>query len=213
MKLRISLALAVLAATLIATAPAQADVHTVKVGEYYTQCDNASTDVQYIELLATTVGNFFRQCASIEIKRTVGGTNTFFAKPAFAGQSDSGVFALNETFLIATPGFQAVTGVTPDLVIPNGTLDPAGGVIRFAADSGCAVNWGTIHEVRYGDQGVDPAPGPHQAAVYRVVRFDFILGARTPKNLAGASESEWTCQPVPVESETWSGIKQFVPES
>jgi hypothetical protein len=79
--------------------------------------------------------------------------------------------------------------------MPNGTLPLAGGVIRFAADSGCEpnINWGTIHEVRYGDQGIDPIPGPTQAANYNSSTALFTLGTRSPKSFAGTTTSSWTC--------------------
>jgi len=201
---------ALLCLALFAT-PVSADVHAIVVNEYYTQCDDASTSVQYIELRSIALGNFFRQCASIEIKRTVGGANLFFAKPVFAGKGNAQTFPNNGTFLIGTPAFQAISGVTPDLVIPNGTLNPAGGVIRFAADSGCATNWGTIHEVRYGDQGTAPAPGPNQAANFRTTTFTFSLGDPTPRNFAGATASSWSCIVVPVEPTSWSRIKVQIP--
>jgi hypothetical protein len=177
---------------------ARADVHFVRVFEFYTQCNDGRNDVQYIEL-RTVANQFFRQCASIEIKRTVGGPNVFFAKPVFVGHTNDEVFATSKAFLIATPAFQAATGIVPDLVIPNGTLATAGGVIRFAADSGCEpnTNWGTIHEVRYGDQGTVPAPGPHQAANYSSVTGLFTLGNRSPKNFAGATTTTWTCDTTP----------------
>ena len=110
----------------VLSSPARADVHTVQVNEYYTQCDNGSTDVQYIELKPFQLNQFFRQCAQIEIRRTTGGPILFFAKPVFVGHLDGEVFATQKTFLIATAAFQTVTGITPDLIIPDGILDPAG---------------------------------------------------------------------------------------
>jgi len=174
-------------------APALADVHLIYVNEYYTQCDDGSTDIQYIELKPASTGQFFRQCASIQVKRTVGGADLFFAKPVFVGHTDGETFPRTRHFLIATPAFQAKTGVVPDLTIPNGTLNKAGGVIRFAADSGCAFNWGTIHEVRYGDQGTAPAPGPNQAAHLNTMTFTFSLGTPSPTNFSPATAAPWTC--------------------
>jgi len=192
-------------AVVLAVVPVSADVHTVFVNEYYTQCDDGSTAIQYIEMKPIAPLNFFRQCASIEVKRTVGGANLFFAKPVFQGHADDESFPTNKTFLIATPAFQSKTGIVPDLILPNNTLDKAGGVIRFAADSGCPeVNWGTIHEVRYGDQGTDPAPGPNQAANYS---GGFTLGSPSPTNFAGSTATSWTCVVVPVDPSTWSRIK------
>lgn len=178
----------------VLSSPARADVHTVQVNEYYTQCDNGSTDVQYIELKPFQLNQFFRQCAQIEIRRTLAGPILFFAKPVFVGHLDGEVFATQKTFLIATAAFQTVTGITPDLIIPDGILDPAGGVIRFAADSGCTgINWGTIDLVAYGDQGIDPAPGPNQAAILSGFGLAFTLGTPTPTNFAGSTASPWTC--------------------
>ncbi len=192
----------------VVAAPALADVHTVQVNEYYTQCDDGATTVQYIELKSFSLGNFFRQCTSIQIKRTVAGPDLFFAKPVFFGHADGEIFPRPRTFLIGTPTFQSTTGVVPDLTIPDGTLDPAGGVIRFAADSGCALNWGTIHEVRYGDQGAAPAPGPNQAANSSGFGGVFTVGSPTPTNYAGSSASSWSCS-VPVEETTWGQIKSL----
>jgi hypothetical protein len=184
-----------MAAIALLSAAARADVHTVRVAEFYTQCNNGLDAVQYIELRPYFANQFFRLCASIQVKRTVGGPDVFFAKPVFAGHTNDEVFATTRTYLIATPAFQAATGIVPDLVMPDGTLDPAGGVIRFAADSGCEpnTNWGTIHEVRYGDQGTAPAPGPHQAANWNNTTGTWSLGNRSPKNFANATVSNWNC--------------------
>jgi hypothetical protein len=191
----LALLLSVPALFLTAFDPARADVHTVKIVEVYTQCDNGGTDVQYIEM--RSVGNqFFRQCASIQVMRTVGGPNVFFAKPVFVGHLNDEVFPSFGTFLIATPAFQAATGIVPDLLMPNGTLDPAGSVIRFAADSGCEpnANWGTIQEVRYGDTGTVPAPGPHQTIIFNTTFSTWsVSNNRTPKNYANQTTSTWTC--------------------
>jgi hypothetical protein len=196
----------------LAAAPqARADVHTVFINEYSTQCNDGSTDAQYVELLSVGFDNLFRQCASIQVKRTVGGTDVFFAKPVFAGHGDAEAFPTDGTFLIATPAFAILTGLTPDLLMPNGTLHPAGGVIRFAADSGCVTNHGTIHEVAYGDQGAAPAPGPGQAANLSTRTFTFSVGARSPRTYAGATASSWNCGSVPVEPRTWGGIKSLLP--
>lgn len=186
-----------------------ADVHTVKINEYYTQCDDGSTDVQYIELRSTTIGNLFRRCALLEVKRVAAGAAVFLASPVFAGRGDNEDFPSGGTFLIATPAFQALTGVVPDLLMPNGTLDPAGGVIRFAAEGNCFFEWGTIHEVQYGDQGPAPAPGANRAANYRVATNTYSVGNPSPRNFAGSTASSWTCAPVPAESRTWGSIKRL----
>jgi hypothetical protein len=192
------LSIAAIGVLTLLTSAARADVHTVRVGEFYTQCNNGQNQVQYIEL--RPIGNqFFRQCASIQIKRSLGGPDLFFAKPVFVGHSDGEVFGATRTFLLGTPSFQAATGIVPDLVIPDGIMDPAGGVIRFAADSGCEpnTNWGTIHEVRYGDQGTVPAPGPHQAALFNTTTGLWSLGNRSPKNFANVTVSNWNCDTGP----------------
>jgi hypothetical protein len=180
-------------------ASSSADIHTVRVSEYYIRCDDGSTNVQYIELKPYFINQFFRQCASIQVKRTVGGPDLFFAKPVLVGHGNGDAWTTTQNFLLATPSFQAKTGIVPDLLIPDGILDPAGGVIRFAADSGCEpnTNWGTIHEVRYGDQGTAPIPGPHQAANFVSGSASYVLGSPTPRNFAGATTSTWTCVPPP----------------
>lgn len=186
-------------ALLAGGSPAAADVHTIRINEFYTQCDNGSTTIQYIELRDYTLAQFFRQCASVEVRRTVGGPILWSAVPVFAGRGDGEVFPLNRTWLIATPAFQAKTGIAPDLSMPNGTLDPAGGVIRFAADAvnGCVTVWGTIHEIRYGDQTLAvpniPAPGRHQAGNYNNTGGTWSLGNRTPRNFSNVTTSTWTC--------------------
>ena len=199
----------------LTTAVGRADVHTIRVNEFYTQCDDGSTNLQYIELRDYVLAQFFRQCASIEVFRTVGGPVLWSSLPVFAGKLDSDVFPLNRTWLIATPGFQSKTGIVPDLIMPNGTLPVAGGVIRFAADSGCLTNWGTIHEIRYGDQTLVtpniPAPGRHQAANYNNTTNAWTLGARSPRTFNSATATNWTCDSAaPVvtvitanDGETW----------
>jgi hypothetical protein len=181
-----------------AVAPARADVHTVRITEYYTQCSAGQTDIQYIEMKPFVLSQFFRQCASLQIKRTVGGPDVFFAKPIFAGFGNDQAWPTTMTFLAATAAWQAATGITADFTIPAGVLDPAGGVIRFAADSGCEpnANWGTIHEVRYGDQGTAPAPGAGQAAQWQNGSGTFIIGVPSPKNTAGTTTGSWSCDAV-----------------
>ncbi len=188
---------------------ASADVHLVRINEFYVQCDDGSTDVQYIELQDYDLDQFFRQCASLQIKRTVGGPDLLFLKPVFAGKSDGDVFAVGKTWLLATPAFQALTGITPDVLIPNGILPKAGGVIRFAADSGCAFNFGTIHEVAYGDQGPVAVPGPDRSMNWRHPRLSWVEGSPSPTTFAGASASSWTCQATPARPTTWSRLKDL----
>ncbi len=189
--LRVQLALVLLVPAVLPLA-ARADVHLIQINEYYTQCDNGSGEVQYIELRPLSAGQFFRQCASIEYRRSVPGPILFFAKPVFVGHGNAEAFPQQERFLIATSSFQGIVGFAPDLVMPDGTMDPQGGVIRFAADSGCSINWGTIHDVRYGDQGTSLAPGPNVAANL-VSGSSFVAGTPTPRNFAGKTSSSWTC--------------------
>lgn len=200
-RMRVGLAFALTAVLASGATSARADVHLVRINEFYTRCDNGSTSIQYIELRDYIATSFFRQCASIEVRRTVGGPIVWSALPVFAGRGDGEAFTTGRTWLIGSTSFQAKTGIAPDLVMPDGTLDPAGGVIRFAADSGCAFDWGTIHEVRYGDQSLPvpniPAPARHQAANYNNTLNTWTLGARSPRNFPGSTTTTWTCDSQP----------------
>lgn len=187
---------------------AGADVHVVVVSEFYTQCADGNTDVQYIELTSEAPGQYFRQCATLQFKRTVGGPDVFLADPVYAGRSDSKPFAEGMSWLIATPAFQAATGIVPNVLMPNGTLNPEGGVIRYAADTGCPlVNWGTIHEVHYGDQGEVAAPGLGEAQHFVDAGHTWELGDPSPKNFSGDTSGTWSCPSVPVTERTWGWLK------
>ena len=111
-RVRVLLACLVISVSSVALyQPAFADVHTVQINEFYTQCDNGSNSVQYIELKPQGPGNLFRQCASIEVRRFVAGPILYFQKPVFVGHADVEGFPTQRQFLIATPSFQTITGV------------------------------------------------------------------------------------------------------
>ena len=111
---------------LVFSLPANAAFHLWKISEIYT---NADGTVQFVEL-ATTF-DFENLLAGQTITSTnVAGTitNTF----TFPANLPSPATA-NKRFLIGTAGVAtAPGGITPDYIVPNNFLFPAGGTLNFA---------------------------------------------------------------------------------
>ncbi|HUQ28280.1 MAG TPA: hypothetical protein VM051_06790 [Usitatibacter sp.] len=119
--------------------PANATFHLWYVNEIYS---NADGSVQFIEMKAASSGQQFIK--NHTIRSTSGSqTHTYTFPNDLPGDSaegsESGGYGygyggemIYKTFLIATQGFTSASSVTPDFVVPNGFLFPAGGTIVFA---------------------------------------------------------------------------------
>ena len=132
----------ILAAILFAALalPANATFHLWYVNEVYS---NADGSVQYIEMKAAAQGQQFIQGHTIRSTSASGSVNTYTFPGNLPGDSAEnsgdpgygyggyGGELIYKSFLIATQGFAALGVVTPDFVVPNGFLFPAGGTISF----------------------------------------------------------------------------------
>lgn len=138
--------------------PAQATFHLWSIAEAFS---NADGTVQYIEFQALAGGQQFLQGHTLTASGGPNPPRTLTFATALPGDS------AGKRFLVATPGFAAVSGVSPDYTIAPGFLNPGGGTIDFAegADSW---NYATL-----------PADG--RSAAYR----NAANAPGTPTNFAG----------------------------
>jgi hypothetical protein len=156
--------------------PANATFHLWYINEIYS---NASGTVQYIEMKAAASGQQFVRGHTI--RSSSGGTTNSFTFPTDLpgdsaesadpggggyGYGGYGGDLVYKTFLIATQGFAALGTVTPDFVVPNGFLFPAGGTLVFGEGADTL------------SHGALPSDG-------RSVTRDRIAAAPSPMNFAG----------------------------
>ena len=138
--------------------------HLWSISEIYS---NADGSVQFIEMTCIAAvngcndGEIFRSSAYGLSAAPTGSTFSFPNSTLTSG-------ALNKTLLIATPGFAAIAGVTPDHTIPAGFIAFSGGTVTFT---------GGAHSVTY-----TALPGGTQSK-------DRLgnVGPATPKNYAGVT--------------------------
>ena len=121
----LSRASAIIAVTLIATAPVRvnATFHLWRFSEFFSNSDGS---VQFIEMLDPS--NFEEQVGGKTItSASTGKTFTFSSNLSTASTA-------NRRLLIATPGFSALPhGVTPDFTLPSiNFFNPAGDTLTFA---------------------------------------------------------------------------------
>lgn len=107
--------------------------HLIVINEVYT---NADGTLQYVELLATQVGQ--TQLAPTRVTSfNADGTVerlVFDFTQSFPG------LGRNETLLLATRAFESVAGFAPDFVIPDARLSLVNGRVAFKQDSGSIVD-------------------------------------------------------------------------
>lgn len=127
---RLPAGLALLAlSSLIATAPTFAAFHTFRINEVYSSPDGT---IQFVEMREATGSNFEYFWAGQALTSTQGATTRTFTFPSNLASTQTA----NRSVLIATPGFAALAGVTPDFVVPAPFLFPGGGTLNYAgADS------------------------------------------------------------------------------
>ena len=123
-----------LATALVWTPPAAATFHEMWIREVYPG-SAAQPDSEYVELQMWAAGQHLVDGHSISFY-DAGGTS--LGAETFSGNVASG--ANQSTVLAATPAAASEFGVTPDLAIGAGRLDPAGGAICWAALD--CVSWG-----------------------------------------------------------------------
>jgi hypothetical protein len=108
------------------TAPASAAFHLWRISEIYS---NADGTVQFIELVDTADFDGFLAGHTITSTNAAGTITNSYTFPTNLPSTATA----NKRFLIGTAGVAtAPGGVTPDYIVPNNFLFPAGGTINFA---------------------------------------------------------------------------------
>jgi hypothetical protein len=156
--------------------PANATFHLWYINEMYS---NADGSVQFVEMKAAASGQQFIRGHTI--RSTAGGTTHSYTFPtdlpgdSAEGSGDPGYGyggyggeMVYKTFLIATQGFAAGSTVTPDFVVPNGFLFPAGGTLVFGEGADTL------------SHGALPSDG-------RSMTRDRVITAASPTNFAGVT--------------------------
>ncbi len=164
---------AVLFATLLAL-PAGAAFHLFTINEAYS---NASGTVQYIELTALTGGQQFTQGHTIVSSAPAQPTRSFTLASNLPGDTSG------RKVLFGTAGVQAMFGVTPDYIIPDGFLHTVAGQINWAEGS---------------DVWAHPAIPTNGVALNR----DGSTSAPSPQNFANTSSPP----PPPVAEATYQAL-------
>lgn len=122
--------------------------HLYAIDELFT---NADGTIQFVELSMPGGGgngeNFWNGHFLVS---TNGSTTTSFATSNLPSSSTA-----NTHVLLATAGFQALTGITPNFVIPNGFLFAGGGTISWGSTNGAINGPGVVDTVSYGSLPTD----------------------------------------------------------
>ncbi|CAN5392343.1 hypothetical protein BH11PLA2_BH11PLA2_23460 [soil metagenome] len=112
------------------TSPAQAAFHLWGISEVYT---NSTGSLQFIEF---STGFSSQQFVSGQIIHFRNAANTADVS-TLTLPSDLPSDTLNKRFLVGTSGLQAAAGVTPDFIMPNGSLIlPSAAISFFGTNSG-----------------------------------------------------------------------------
>ena len=120
----------VLVAILIAI-PALADAHKWEVSEIFS---NADGSVQFVEWLTNESAEHFLHNETVSTS-----SGGFFVFPSPLPDADTA----DHNFLMATAAFAAIPGApTPDYIMPDGFLDPAGDTIDYSG--GDSVSFGAL---------------------------------------------------------------------
>jgi hypothetical protein len=154
-------ALSIFAAALLGDA--QAAFHLFRINEIYSSPDGT---IQFVEIKESTGSDFESFWQGQRLRSSQGSTVRDFFFPSNLPSTQTA----SRSVLIATPGFAAAAGVTPDFVVPAPFLFPAGGTINYAG----------VDIVTYGPLPTD--------GVTSIDRND-VLAKATPTNFAGQSGS------------------------
>ncbi len=144
--------------------------HLYNINELYS---NPSGTIQFIELTTSASGQAF--WSGVTISTTRGGVTNSYTFPS----NLPGTATANTAVLIATQGFADLGLVSPNYIVPDGFLFPAGGVLDF----------GGADQVNYAALPTD--------GVHSVTRTGAEVNA-TPKNFAGVSATLPTPTATPV---------------
>jgi hypothetical protein len=145
--------------------------HLFRINEIYSSADGT---IQFVEIRESTGSDFESFWQGQTLMSNLGSTVRTFTFPSNLPSTQTA----SRSVLIATPGFAAAAGVTPDFVVPAPFLFPGGGTINYAG----------VDTVTYG-----PLPTDGTSSIDR-------NGARataTPTNFAGQSGSLAPAPPPP----------------
>ena len=158
-----------LCATLLWASSAQASFHLYDIREIYSNGDGS---IQFVELFTANNGQQFLDGHTVVASQSAS-TNTF----TFVGSGPSPTG--NRPLLLATSGFAAACGITPDYILADNFLFDPNGSVEFGPDA---------DTVAYTSLPLDG-----------VTSLNFpggTTGTNSPENFAGASCS-LTAPPVP----------------
>jgi hypothetical protein len=105
--------------------PTNAAFHLFRIQEIYSSADGT---IQFVELRESAGADFESFWAGQSITSTQGTTTRSYTFPANLPSTQTA----SRSVLIATPGFAALAGVTPDFVVPAPFLFPGGGTLDYA---------------------------------------------------------------------------------
>jgi hypothetical protein len=158
-------------AALFSAGAADASFHLFRISEIYSSADGT---VQFVEITESTGSDFESFWAGQTLRSSQGATARTFTFPTNLPSTNTA----NRSVIVATPGFAAAAGITPDFVVPAPFLFPNGGSINYA----------NVDIVSYGPLPTD--------GVTSIDRND-VLAANTPTNFAGQTGSIAPPPPVP----------------
>ena len=143
----------------LVAAPAWASFHTFQIAELYSSPDGA---IQFVELHEAFGADFQQFLSGHTLTSTQGATTRAYTFPNDLPSSSTA----NKRVLIATPGFAAAAGVTPDYTLPAPFLFSGGGTLNYAG----------VDQLTYA-----PLPADGRSSVDR----NGLVAVATPTNFAG----------------------------
>lgn len=182
--------LALLFFLLLLAAPAFAVRHLMTISEVFTGL-GGDTSVQYIELRVISFGQDFTAGGVIRVRQADGsGLTTIFTFPT---DTPTG---LDDRILIATPNFEALSGITPDYTFSGGIPPDSGAIILFPNEASDALAYGNYTGPNeFGMSGLAPAIPPTGSLALQQKStvglafpndaVDYELAQNSPTNLNG----------------------------
>jgi hypothetical protein len=169
---------------IMGSSAAHAEFHRWKISELFS---NADGTIQFIELFETRGDNdenlLFTEGKNITSSNGV--TNTLI----FPADLPSNLTA-NKFFLIATSGFAAVAGITPDYIMSDSFLFIGGGTVNYA---------GSTSIVNHAALPINGMTSLH----INTSTDEFSQGTNSPTNFAGDVGSVMAPAVIPVPAAVW----------
>lgn len=138
--------------------------------------------VQFVELRVPTATNIVASHSITLTATDHDGALVLDGADLFAGVADGAPLPPGQSWLLAGPEFQTVTGLAPDRVLPL-HLDPLGGVLTLR-DAGLEPPT-ILQRFAYGAAGGSEAPLPGGALELADTRVMQAVAVATPRNAAG----------------------------